>query len=456
MGFDTYLKVGDRIALMWRKSTSPMPRLLFRHDQTHTAAAKSPENPRHAIEVEYRATAGDVLGTLREGGLGWHSSIATFTTVRQGLVAESRLWVHEVFAMTTGSGPTLDVLMEDTAAWDKKLAAFRAQPPAEDLKALGQLLADQWLDPGLADVVIFEDMVYNSPIDPTAGFVSNIMDAAKARNMDEYAVGRAAESFTLLYRDAPMLAWPLLLCVLLQHLPSETAVSYELTEDAHESDVTSEEGAKQYLNDYWLTSTQGLVSQAGVLGRLFGVLASFDSKLGREFWFARASDALSRLDSMSASKDEHSTKARGDALETVFDAVLRTEEPELKVLRKNFRTAEEEIDVVLTNGLSHPFWAAYSSPFVFVECKNWSSPVGTAELRDLESKMQDRGAICKIGIFVSMSGFAKTGLERLKTIQRNDGIIFAVTGDDLRDLVTKKIRLTEWLQGEGAIRALGK
>jgi hypothetical protein len=33
MGFDTYLYIGDRVALQWRKHASPLPRLLFRYDQ---------------------------------------------------------------------------------------------------------------------------------------------------------------------------------------------------------------------------------------------------------------------------------------------------------------------------------------------------------------------------------------------------------------------------------------
>ena len=93
---------------------------------------------------------------------------------------------------------------------------------------------------------------------------------------------------------------------------------------------------------------------------------------------------------------------------------------------------------------------------MFVECKNWSRPVGVPEIRIFESKMRDRGAICKIGIFVAMGGFTQTALDRLKVPQRDLGVIFAVTGEDLRDLVTRKIRLTSWLQTEGAVRALGK
>lgn len=485
MGFDTYLQVGDRTALMWRKSVSSMPRLLFRHDQKHIKAVQSPDNPMHAFEVEYRATAAEVLETLAEGGLGLDSSVAAYGTIRQSVIAEIELKLHETFlpelleskdtaTKTGGSNDEGEQLLTNESdlradkshddavvrarevTFERKREVFRAQSPETDLTALGKLLAIQWLDSNVEEVAIFEDLIYDSPISATYSFVSDIMRSADQHELDQYAVGRAVESFGVLYGEAPLLAWPLLVCTLPKHLPPETPVSYVMTEDAHQHDVASEEETNAYLESYWLSSAEGLVSQASTLGRLFGVLASFDSKLGREFWFARAAEALASLDRMIDARDEHSTKARGDSLEELFDALLRTEEPELSIAQKNFRTTEEEIDFVLTNGLVHAFWSAQSSPLVSVECKNWSSPVGVKELRIFESKMRDRGAICRIGIFVSMEGFTEPALVRLKTPQRDLGVIFAVTGDDLRDLVAKKIRLTDWLRTEGAIRALGK
>ncbi len=85
------------MTLTWRKGRSPIPRFLFRHDQTHAAAVDAPENPMHGFEVEYRATAGEVLQTLRDGGLGWDSSIATYTTIRQAVIPESELKVYDKF-----------------------------------------------------------------------------------------------------------------------------------------------------------------------------------------------------------------------------------------------------------------------------------------------------------------------------------------------------------------------
>jgi hypothetical protein len=46
----------------------------------------------------------------------------------------------------------------------------------------------------------------------------------------------------------------------------------------------------------------------------------------------------------------------------LIEALLRTEEPELEVIERNFRTREEEIDVLVANGLEDPFWIAHGSP----------------------------------------------------------------------------------------------
>jgi hypothetical protein len=118
-------------------------------------------------------------------------------------------------------------------------------------------------------------------------------------------------------------------------------------------------------------------------------------------------------------------------------------------------TEEEEIDLLLTNGLTDPFWSSLTSPLILVECKNWKKAVGVPELRVFESKMRDRGALCRIGIFVALSGFTKPFLTRLKAIHVNGGVIFAINGENLSALVTSKRRLTSWLREEGLRRSLG-
>lgn len=57
---------------------------------------------------------------------------------------------------------------------------------------------------------------------------------------------------------------------------------------------------------------------------------------------------------------------------------------------------------------------------------------------------------------MSVSGFATTMLQRLKTFQAEGGIIFAVSGSDLDELIATKAKLSDWLRGPGVVRSLGK
>lgn len=67
----------------------------------------------------------------------------------------------------------------------------------------------------------------------------------------------------------------------------------------------------------------------------------------------------------------------------------------------NVRTSTEEIDLLLKNESTAPFWQRLGSP-IFVECKNWSTPVGTNVLRDFKGKMETQGI--RNGILISVAG----------------------------------------------------
>ncbi|WP_410596501.1 restriction endonuclease [Amycolatopsis sp. lyj-23] len=443
MGFDTYLEIDGRIALMWRKRVSELPRLLFQHDQ-YSVSTDPTDDSEIAISVAYQSSIKNVLENLDAAGLGWCATISAYAEIRMDHYAEA------IFLGMSDAGE------ESTEDLVRRFETFRAVSPEGDLVALGTLLARQWCDEQTDEVIIFKDITYDGDPPNAASFFFEIIDAARQDGeIDSFAAARAAISIVVLFRDAPLLAWPILVCTLLRHLSTDGEVVYVLTEDAAEEGVTSLEEGHQYISKYWESASSALATTAQTLGRLFSVLASFDNKLSQPFWFARAADLYGRMVALVGDSDS-TKKARGDILEQLIDALVRTEEPELRVVEKNFRTREEEIDLVLSNGLSDPFWITQNSPLIMVECKNWKKKPGVQELRVMESKIKDRGAICKIGIFVSFSGFAKTFLNRLKSFQGSGGMIFAVDGDDLWEIINGKTKLTDWLRGKGLLRAFGK
>lgn len=462
MGFDTYLDIGARTAVSWRKQSNSLPRMLFQHDDALIRTVENSTDEDSGLIVELRATAERVLSTLDANGLGWEATVAAYERLRQGFVTEALLTGWEIGSASHAKGileaPGDIRTFDDIAAEAKaNVSAMGMCSPREDLDALASLLAAQWEDPGTKEVLFFEEIGSDGPFTMSSSLISDAIETAKSMDLNPFSVGRAIETLGVLYRDAPLLLWPMLLSVLLRGLSPSVEVVYVLTEEASMNDLRYVEEGKAFVERYWEASADGLASYAESLGLLFGALAAFDSKLGRQFWFGRAASLLATLEALATNNDAVSTKARGDALESLFDALLRTEEPELQLVAKNFRTREEEIDLILSNGLTHPFWLAQSSPIILVECKNWKSRVGVESLRVFESKMEDRAAAAKIGIFVSMSGYTKPFLERLKQIQgKGVGIIYALDGGDLRTIIRHKKRLTDWLREEGVLRAFGQ
>jgi hypothetical protein len=438
MGFDTYLDIVGRTAVSWRKQTGALPRLLFTRNDL-VVEYDSSDAP---VRVTFESTAAGVLKNLRTLGLGWDASVVAYAGLRSGAASEALLTGIYMGRLGPGKDDEIESL----------LAPQRSLSSDEDLHQFGTLLAQQWLSG--SEVMLPAELMYDAPFETVGSLLFHPFDAATKAGMSPLAVGRAMETIMFLFREGRLVAWPLLISVLLQHIPGDSEVSYVLTEGIGEFELEDAATTCVFVDQWWDESAKSVADYTRTLGLLFGALSAFQSQLGQEFWFGQAAIALARLAQLNRDRATTTKKERGNALEHLVDVLIHTEEPDLKLLRKNFETDEEEIDLLLTNGLSHPFWIAYRSPFVLVECKNWAKPVGVKELRDFESKLEDRRGVARIGIFVSTSGYYDTFRVRLKTIQSRDvGVVFAVSLEDLAGLIQRRERLTDWLRGEGAIRA---
>ncbi|WP_329552925.1 restriction endonuclease [Streptomyces sp. NBC_00696] len=445
MGYDTSLEIGDKYTFMWRKHASELPRTLFSYNQLQIQPIEDLGSGEARYSVKFTGTVRQSLEALTSYGLGWKAAVSAYAAIRVergqatwSLMAESR----------------------STDDWEQikeKLEQFSKIPAEVDLLHLGQLMLKQIEND--ADEIVLLDGLTNEENLPNA-FTDAFKAYTEASVYDparKHEILRAAESLVHLQRDAPLLAWPLIVCVLLWCLPPDAPMELDLSDDAADLSLAgTEEDARTYAAQYWHDSSKALAGTAQSLARLFGVLSSFDGELSGEYWATRAAELLHRLRELNENPDLYTTKLRGDALESLVEALLRAEGNGLTVVEKNFRTTEEEIDILVSNNLADPFWVAQGSPFMLIECKNWKDKVGVPELRVFESKLQDRNALCRIGIFVSLSGFKKTFLERLKHFQATGGIIFAIDGADLEQVVTSRQRLTDWLRQDGIRKALGR
>lgn len=91
-------------------------------------------------------------------------------------------------------------------------------------------------------------------------------------------------------------------------------------------------------------------------------------------------------------------RAFEDYLCTLFSAV-----PGIEVVHRNALNAfaTEEIDIALWNA-SHPRGLRFLPALMLVECKNWSAPVGSAEIAYFRNRLRQRN--CDHGFLIAANG----------------------------------------------------
>jgi hypothetical protein len=73
------------------------------------------------------------------------------------------------------------------------------------------------------------------------------------------------------------------------------------------------------------------------------------------------------------------------------------------LIRRNAlnNAVSQEIDIALWND-QHPLGLPFLPSTLIAECKNWSVPIGAAEIDSFAAKLQDR--MCEVGILIAASG----------------------------------------------------
>jgi len=138
-------------------------------------------------------------------------------------------------------------------------------------------------------------------------------------------------------------------------------------------------------------------------------------------------------------------QAKGEALEQLMAAVFSIK-PQLQVVHRTYSTGDEEIDLIVKNNVSRPFWQGLASPLLFVECKNWVAPVGAPELRNFEVKLQNHTPMTRVGILVAPGGFTSEALNAIKRASRDPYLIALVTREHLDQLAQGATSVLDWLE----------
>jgi hypothetical protein len=118
----------------------------------------------------------------------------------------------------------------------------------------------------------------------------------------------------------------------------------------------------------------------------------------------------------------------------------------LTVIGHDERGASEEIDLWVANDSKDSFWQRIGNIFI-IECKNWGSPVGAPEVRNLTSVMHDKNI--NFSILMSKNGITGDGYhdanDIIRKAVRDHKYIIVLDQADLLEIAngihpTKKIR----------------
>jgi CheY-like chemotaxis protein len=135
---------------------------------------------------------------------------------------------------------------------------------------------------------------------------------------------------------------------------------------------------------------------------------------------------------------ERDRNKKGFLLERLVALLLKSI-PGFDRLDTRLRNETEEIDVLVQNESTDPFWQK-ESPYILVECKHWSKRIGTKELRDLWGKMEGRYNRCRLALLIAPGGFTDTVRDLQLRKSEDDVLVVLVGASELDDLVRRKDR----------------
>ena len=142
-----------------------------------------------------------------------------------------------------------------------------------------------------------------------------------------------------------------------------------------------------------------------------------------------------------ALQTEHDANRKGLWLEELMELLFRSVDG-FQVFPPRRRSEDEEIDLVIRIDSSDPLWA-HEAPYILVECKNWSRPVGPDAFDRFRSKIKRRYGRATLGLFVAPGGFTE-GFHTTRSTERKGKILVVCIGPaELAALVAASDRNAE-------------
>lgn len=137
-------------------------------------------------------------------------------------------------------------------------------------------------------------------------------------------------------------------------------------------------------------------------------------------------------------ESEKDANRKGKLLEDLMVLLFKTI-PGFQQATANRQNDIEEIDIVIQNESTDPFWTKESQYFL-AECKNWSKPAGAPELRSFFYKLERRFDRARPGFFIAPGGFSGTTKDAALAERKDKHLIVLIDRDALSELISSADR----------------
>ena len=144
-------------------------------------------------------------------------------------------------------------------------------------------------------------------------------------------------------------------------------------------------------------------------------------------------------------KMETDRRKKGRRLEDFCKLFFSLSE-ELVVDKCNYRTDDEEIDLIIKNKVTDPFWNQLNSPHIFVECKNLISKMDAPDISRLKTKVIDHRNLSRVGICISANDFTSSSKSSQIRAGGQDFVLAFISGKDIDDFFESDIRILPFLE----------
>ncbi len=144
-------------------------------------------------------------------------------------------------------------------------------------------------------------------------------------------------------------------------------------------------------------------------------------------------------------RKEKNVKKKGKHFEEFVKLFLGLEQG-FRIAKPNIKTKSEEIDILIRNKVLAPHWVMYNSPFIMVECKNWSERIEAKHIRDFISKIDNHEGYSTMGFYFAVNGFTSGCKDELVGLRRSNLKLTLIDGKMIDEFLNNDYELREFLE----------